>query len=122
MSVAREEYLRTGDAGRSAADEVAATVWVIIAAASVMVVVLASFLLNDQGAVNLFGFGVTIAISIDASVVGLVLVPGAMAIAGRRAWWMPRRLDRLLPRIHVEPPRLDPFEAELDTAEHAQGR
>jgi RND superfamily putative drug exporter len=119
LSRVREEYLRTGDAGRSVADGVAATARVITAAASVMVVVFASFLLNDQRVVNLFGFGLTVAIAIDATVVRLVLVPAAMGIAGRRAWWMPRSLDRLLPRIHVEPPPLDPFEAELATA---QGR
>jgi RND superfamily putative drug exporter len=114
LSRVREEYLRTDDAGRSVADGIAATARVITAAASVMVVVFASFLLNDQRVVNLFGFGLAVAIAIDATVVRLVLVPAVMAIAGRLAWWMPRRLDRLLPRIHVEPPQLDPFEAELD--------
>ena len=115
LSRVREEYTRTGDAGASVADGVAATARVITAAASVMVVVFLSFLLNDQRVVNLFGFGLAMAIAIDATLVRLVLVPAAMAIAGRRAWWMPRRLARLLPRIALEPSVLDPFEDELDT-------
>jgi len=78
-------------------------------------VVFLSVLLNDQRVVNLFGFGLAIAIAIDATLVRLVLVPAAMAIAGRRAWWMPRRLARLFPRAALDPSVLDPFEDELDT-------
>ena len=80
-----------------------------------MVVVFLSFLLNDQRVVNLFGFGLAMAIAVDATLVRLVLVPAAMAIAGRHAWWMPRRLSRLLPHVALEPPVLDPFQGELDT-------
>ncbi|MBC7551892.1 MAG: MMPL family transporter [Cellulomonas sp.] len=101
LSRVREEYTRTDDAGRSVADGIAATARVITAAASVMVVVFASFLLNDQRVVNLFGFGLAVAIAIDATLVRLVLVPAVMAVAGRRAWWIPRWLDRLLPAAHA---------------------
>jgi len=107
LSRVREEYLRTDDAGQSVADGIAATARVITAAASVMVVVFASFLLNDQRVVNLFGFGLAIAIAIDATIVRLVLVPAVMAVAGRGSWWIPKWLDRILPRIKVE---LSPFE------------
>jgi RND superfamily putative drug exporter len=68
-----------------------------------MVVVFSSFLLNDERVVNLFGFGLAVAIAVDATVVRLVLVPAAMAVAGRAAWYLPRWLDRLLPRIAHEP-------------------
>ena len=119
LSRVREEYQHTGDARASVADGVAATARVITAAASVMVVVFLSFLLNDQRVVNLFGFGLAAAIAIDATLVRLVLVPAAMAIADRRAWWIPRWLDSKLPRIALEPPPPDPYEGEaesLDTA------
>ena len=56
------------------ADGVAATARVITAAASVMVVVFLSFLLNDQRVVKLFGFGLAVAIAIDATLIRLVLV------------------------------------------------
>lgn len=102
LSRVREEYLRTGQAGEAVADGVAATARVITAAASVMVVVFSSFLLNDQRVVNLFGFGLAVAIALDATIVRMVLVPALMAIAGRLAWYMPSWLDRLLPRIERE--------------------
>jgi RND superfamily putative drug exporter len=114
LSRVREEYLRTGKAGDAVADGIAATARVITAAASVMVVVFSSFLLNDDRVVNLFGFGLAVAIAIDATVVRLVLVPALMAVAGRAAWYMPRWLDRMLPRIELEPHPFDPFEEELD--------
>jgi RND superfamily putative drug exporter len=120
LSRVREEYDRTGRPGPAVADGIAATARVITAAAAVMVVVFSSFLLNDERVVNLFGFGLAVAIAIDATVVRLVLVPATMAVAGRLAWYMPRWLDRLLPRIpHTRDPLdpldpADPLDSELD--------
>ncbi len=114
LSRVREEYLETGRARTAVADGIAATARVITAAASVMVVVFASFMLNDERVVNMFGFGLAVAIAIDATVVRLVLVPAVMALAGRAAWYLPRWLDRLLPRIELEPRPLDPFETKPD--------
>ena len=105
LSRVREEYLRTGDNSASVRDGIASTARVITAAASVMVIVFLSFLLNDQRVVNLFGFGLAFAILVDATVVRLVLVPSTMGLAGRANWWMPRWLDRLLP--HLEPDAVD---------------
>ena len=119
LSRVREEYLRTGRAGAAVADGIAATARVITAAASVMVVVFASFLLNDDRVVNLFGFGLAVAIAIDATLVRLVLVPAVMAVAGKAAWYMPRWLDRFLPRIALEPRPIDPFEPGLEALDPA---
>ncbi|HEU4546111.1 MAG TPA: MMPL family transporter, partial [Microlunatus sp.] len=120
LSRVREEYLRTGQARAAVADGIAATARVMTAAASVMVVVFSSFLLNDDRVVNLFGFGLAVAIAIDATIVRLVLVPAVMAVAGRAAWYMPRWMDRLLPKIELEPHPIDPFEDELDELEPAE--
>ena len=102
LSRVREEYLRTGDNSASVRDGIASTARVITAAASVMVIVFLSFLLNDQRVVNLFGFGLAFAILVDATIVRLILVPSTMDLAGRANWWMPRWLDRLLPRLAPE--------------------
>jgi RND superfamily putative drug exporter len=102
LSRVREEYLRSGNTGASVRDGIAATARVITAAASVMVVVFSSFQLNDQRVVNLFGFGLAVAIAIDATLVRLVLVPAVMALLGRAAWWLPRPLNRLLPHLPGE--------------------
>jgi RND superfamily putative drug exporter len=105
LSRVREEYLATGDNSRAVREGIASTARVITAAASVMVIVFLSFLLNDQRVVNLFGFGLAFAILVDATIVRLVLVPATMDLAGRANWWMPRWLDRVLPRMDREPAR-----------------
>jgi hypothetical protein len=94
LSRIHEEYKRTGDARRSVVNGMGATSRVIMAAASVMVVVFASFVLNDQRTVNLFGFGLATAIAMYALVAMFVLTPALLAILGRAAWWLPGRRRR----------------------------
>lgn len=91
----REEYRNTGDARQAVVDGSAATFRVILAAVSVMVVVFASFVLNDQRVVNLFGFGLATAIATYAMVAVLALAPAALSLLGRAAWWLPGRTRRL---------------------------
>jgi RND superfamily putative drug exporter len=98
----REEYDRTGDNGRAVADGLAATGRVISAAAAIMVCVFSAFILNDERAVKLLGFGLAFAILIDATIVRLILVPSAMELLGNRNWWAPRWLLRYLPTIRVD--------------------
>jgi RND superfamily putative drug exporter len=102
LSRVREEYDRTGDNGLAVADGLAATARVITAAAAIMVCVFASFVLGDQRSIKLFGVGLSVAVFIDATIVRLVLVPATMELLGARNWWMPKWLDRLLPRLNVE--------------------
>jgi putative drug exporter of the RND superfamily len=104
MSRIREEYV----AGRSSRDAIghgiAAIGRVVVACALIMCAVFFSFLLGDERAIKEFGLGLGAAIAIDAFVVRLVIVPAVMQILGDRAWYMPRWLDRVLPRITIEPP------------------
>jgi RND superfamily putative drug exporter len=102
LSRIREEYDRTGDNALAVADGLAATARVITAAAAIMVCVFASFVLGDQRSIKLFGVGLAVAVFIDATIVRLVLVPATMELLGARNWWMPKWLDRLLPRLNVE--------------------
>ncbi len=102
LSRIREEYVRTGDARSSVADGLAATAKVITAAAAIMVVVFGSFIFEDDRIIKLFGLGLSLAVAIDATVVRLLLVPSTMELLGARNWWLPRWIDRVLPRIDVE--------------------
>src|SRR3712207_4438329 len=112
LSRVREEWDRTGDARTSVADGLAATARVITAAAAIMVAVFGSFLGESDRVVKLFGLGLSMAVLIDATIVRLLLVPATMELLGARNWWLPRWLDRILPRVHIEaPPDLD---AELE--------
>jgi RND superfamily putative drug exporter len=102
MRVVREEWDRTGDSHTSVADGLAATAKVITAAAAIMVFVFGSFLLETNRTVKLFGTGLATAVLLDATVVRMLLVPATMELLGDRNWWLPRWLDRLLPRLDVE--------------------
>ena len=102
LSRIREEWLHTGDSRRSVADGLAATARVISAAAAIMVVVFGSFVLEPDRIIKLFGVGLATAVLLDATVVRLLLVPATMELLGDRNWWLPKWLDRILPRIDVE--------------------
>ena len=98
LSRIREEWQRTGDSRTSVADGLAATAKVITAAAAIMVVVFGSFLLETDRALKLMGVGLATAILLDATIVRMLLVPATMELLGDRNWWLPRWLDRILPR------------------------
>ena len=74
----------------------------ITSAAAIMVCVFTSFVLNGNPMVKEFGVGLAVAIAIDSTLVRCLLVPAVMVLLGERAWWMPRRLDRILPHISIE--------------------
>jgi RND superfamily putative drug exporter len=101
LSRIREEYDRTNDNALAVADGLAATARVITAAAAIMVMVFASFVLGDLRVIKLFGIGLASAILIDATLVRVVLVPATMELLGDRNWWFPRWLE-WIPRLHVE--------------------
>jgi putative drug exporter of the RND superfamily len=102
ISRIREEYLKDGDTRRAVADGLAKTARVITAAAAIMVVVFLAFLTSDQVFLKLFGIGLASAIFLDATVVRMVLVPAVMQLLGKRNWWIPEWLERILPRLDVE--------------------
>jgi RND superfamily putative drug exporter len=77
---------------------------VVTAAAAVMVVVFASFMLSGDRTIALFGLGLASAVFIDAVVIRCVLLPAVLELLGPATWRFPRRLDRLLPRLAIEPP------------------
>jgi RND superfamily putative drug exporter len=112
LSRIREEYLRTGDATTSVADGLASTARVITAAAAIMVVVFASFMLEDIREIKLFGLGLALAVFLDATLVRMVVVPATMELLGDRNWWLPKWLDRILPHLEIE--RSEPAATPLD--------
>jgi RND superfamily putative drug exporter len=103
LSRVREQFLRHGDSSRAVVEGLARTARVITAAAAIMVVVFLAFLASPEVFLKLMGIGMATAILVDATVVRMVLVPAVMQILGRRNWWLPGWLDRLLPRLDVEP-------------------
>ncbi len=102
LSRIKEEFDATGDAVNSVADGLASTARVITAAAAIMTVVFGSFLLEDNRVIKLFGVGLSMAVLLDASLVRMLLVPATMELLGKRNWWLPSWLDRIVPSINVE--------------------
>ncbi|GGW90959.1 MMPL family transporter [Streptomyces chartreusis] len=98
LSRVREEYLRTGDNGTAIVEGVSRTARIITSAALIMVAVFLSFAVADDPSTKMLGLGLATAIFIDATVVRMVLVPATMTLLGRTNWWLPKWLDRTLPR------------------------
>ena len=102
VSRVHEAWTATGDAHRSVAIGIGGTARVITTAAAIMVAVLTSFVLDTDPTVKMLAVGMAAAVLIDASVIRMVLVPAVMSLFGRRAWWLPRWLDRVLPHLDIE--------------------
>jgi putative drug exporter of the RND superfamily len=108
MSRIHEEWEHNKDATEAVTRGLALTGRVITAAAAIMVTVFASFMIGEDRIIKLFGLGLASAVFIDAVIIRSVLVPAVMQLLGKRAWWFPDWLDRILPRLHVEPAEGDP--------------
>jgi len=108
MSRIHEEWEHTKDASEAVTRGLALTGRVITAAAAIMVTVFAAFMLGEDRIIKLFGLGLASAVLIDALIIRSVLVPAIMQLLGARAWWFPDWLDRVLPKLHVEPEEGDP--------------
>ncbi|MFI5663347.1 MMPL family transporter [Streptomyces sp. NPDC051684] len=75
---------------------------VVSAAAVIMIAVFAGFIGSSEQMVKMIGFGLAIAVFFDAFVVRMTLVPAVLALLGKRAWWLPKWLARVLPNVDVE--------------------
>ena len=105
-----EEWRKRGDNREAVVHGLSATARTITAAAAIMVLVFAAFVLGGERVIMLFGVGLASAVLLDAVVVRSVLVPSLMLLAGKANWWLPAWLDRLHPPPqrrgqHGEPPR-----------------
>jgi RND superfamily putative drug exporter len=99
LSAVKERYEATGDNEGSVAWALERTARPISSAAIAIVAVFGSFALAGTLPPKEMGTGMAIAIALDATLIRLVLVPAAMRLMGRANWWLPERLDRLLPRV-----------------------
>ena len=84
------------------ADGLASTARVITAAALIMMAVFGAFGAHPDPVVKMVGLGLAVAVLVDATLVRMVLVPGTMVLLGRANWWLPSRLDRILPTIDID--------------------
>ena len=94
LSRIKEEH----DAGRSNIESVATglqrSARIITAAAGLLAIVFASFVLSGVTSIKMLGFGVAFAIILDATLVRALLVPALMRLFGERNWWAPKSMKR----------------------------
>jgi uncharacterized membrane protein YdfJ with MMPL/SSD domain len=102
LSRIRERYTASGDTRDAVARGLSSSARTITSAALIMVAVFATFVATGVPSIQQIGLGTAVAIAVDATIVRLVLVPAMMAILGRWNWWLPRRLERVLPRGDFE--------------------
>jgi putative drug exporter of the RND superfamily len=75
---------------------------VVTAAALIMMSVFAGFILADDAIIKSIGFALAFGVAVDAFIVRMTIVPAVLSLLGKAAWWLPRRLDKLLPNVDVE--------------------
>jgi uncharacterized membrane protein YdfJ with MMPL/SSD domain len=98
----RERYAATGDTRAAVAGGLASSARTITSAALIMVAVFATFIATGLPSIQQIGLGTAVAIALDATLVRLILVPATMEIMGKWNWWLPRRVDRVLPHAGFE--------------------
>jgi RND superfamily putative drug exporter len=102
VSGMQEAYHYTKKAKRAVVDGFAIGSRVVVAAGLIMVAVFAGFIGNHDATIQSMGFALAIGILVDAFVVRLVIVPIVMSYLGKAAWWLPKWLDKILPKISIE--------------------
>ena len=103
VSRMQEEWARTGDNLASVRRGLAGSGRVVVIAAAIMSSVFLAFVPSTNSTIKLFGLALASAVIIDAFIVRLVLVPSVMSLLGKANWWLPGWLDRVLPRVQIEP-------------------
>jgi putative drug exporter of the RND superfamily len=102
VSRMRENFVRSGRARESVIKGYGQSGRVVTAAAIIMVSVFGAFVTDTDPVVKSIGLSLAFGVLADAFVVRMTLVPAAMALLGSRAWWMPKRLERIVPDVDIE--------------------
>ncbi|MFO0660656.1 MAG: MMPL family transporter [Polyangiaceae bacterium] len=99
LSRMQEEFSKHGDNERAVGEGLERTGRLVSSAAGIMVAVFAAFAQARILPVKCMGVGMAIAVALDATLVRLLLVPATMKLMGGVNWWIPRWLDRIMPRL-----------------------
>ncbi|MFM1784199.1 MAG: hypothetical protein RLZZ579_476, partial [Actinomycetota bacterium] len=107
VSGVREAYTHSGDAKDAINYGIHLSRAVVIAAALIMISVFGSFAYSHLSMIRPVGFGLAVGVLVDAFIVRLLIIPAAMSILGKSAWWIPKWLDKILPDVDVEGAKLE---------------
>nr|WP_202484466.1 MMPL family transporter [Streptomyces sp. SID8359] len=112
----REAYVHGESPGQAIVTGFKHGARVVTAAAVIMIAVFSGFIGSSEQMVKMIGFSLAVAVLFDAFVVRMAIVPAVLALLGRKAWWLPRWLDRALPNVDVEGEKLQKQLTEEPTA------
>ncbi|GAA1818087.1 MMPL family transporter [Agromyces neolithicus] len=119
VSGMREEFVKTREPRGSVVHGFQHAARVVTAAALIMFFVFFAFVPEGSGAIKAIAFALAIGVAFDAFLVRMTLVPAAMVLAGRAAWWLPKWLEKRLPNVDIEGEGL---RAHLEHAQWAAAR
>ncbi|WP_295839854.1 MMPL family transporter [uncultured Microbacterium sp.] len=110
VSRMREDYVHADREGRTPREVAlgavrsgfSASARVVVAAAVIMFAVFVAFVPEGDSSLKPIALGLAVGVAVDAFLVRMTLVPAILALLGAKAWWMPRWLDRILPKLDVE--------------------
>jgi putative drug exporter of the RND superfamily len=102
VSGMQEAYHKTKDAKKAVLQGYALGSRVVVAAGLIMVSVFAGFISNHDATIQSVGFALALGILVDAFIVRMIIVPIIMSLLGRSAWWIPKWLDKILPKVSIE--------------------
>jgi len=106
MSRVRERFVHSGEPRQSIVTGYRQSGRVVTAAAVIMIAVFGSYVLDVDMVIKSIGLALAFGVLVDAFIVRMTLVPAVMALMGRSAWWLPQRLDRVMPNLDIEGEKL----------------
>ena len=98
----REHFERDGDADAAVEEGFITGAPVVTAAALIMIAVFVAFIDQPLPFIKIFGFALGAGVLFDAFFVRMAFIPAAMTLLGRGTWWLPKALDRVLPRVDID--------------------
>jgi len=98
----REAHVHGMSAREAVIDGFRSSARVVTAAALIMISVFSGFMLMDEPIIQSMGFALAVAVFFDAFIVRMALIPALMFLMGEKAWYLPKWLDRILPKVDVE--------------------
>ncbi|BBH24374.1 membrane protein YdfJ [Paenibacillus baekrokdamisoli] len=110
----REDYTHSGDAKKSVITGMEHNGLVVSVAALIMIAVFCSFIFTDDSTTKSLGLALTAGVLIDAFLVRMTFVPAVMSLMGKSAWYIPKWLDRVLPKVDIEGESIAPKSNQRD--------
>lgn len=98
----RESYVKHKEGKQSVKDGFALGARVVAAAAVIMVAVFGGFMFSHDAIIKQVGFGLAFGILIDAFIIRMAVGPAVMSLLGKKAWYLPKWLGKILPRVSIE--------------------